>query len=238
MRIGRGHAVAHQPPAVAHARRASAGRRSQPNRRAPSRMHSTRRRSLNGTPRLGMDRRLVQDAQLDRIHARASSASSSIADSTAQQARRLARRAHVLAARQVELAPAGAASAGWARRRGRARTSRVCSANSAQGAGVHGDVVAHARPAGRPAPRPGAPAGSVIGRQPMSWKICCRVSATLTGCSSSRAASAARIVSEWMPSLEPNPPPTKGVTMWIRSGSIWSVLAIAVRASPTICELT
>ena len=41
-----------------------------------------------------------------------------------------------------------------------------------------------------------------------------------------------------MPSLEPNPPPTNGATIRIRSSFIRSVLAIAVRASATICELT
>ena len=54
---------------------------------------------------------------------------------------------------------------------------------------------------------------------------------TLTGCFSSRAASAARMVSEWMPSLEPNPPPTNGVTIRIRSLSIRSVLAVVYPAA-------
>ena len=53
-----------------------------------------------------------------------------------------------------------------------------------------------------------------------------------------RAANAARMVSAWIRSLEPNPPPTYGVMMWIRSGSISSVLAIEARAASTICVLT
>jgi hypothetical protein len=47
----------------------------------------------------------------------------------------------------------------------------------------------------------------ISGRIPTSWKICCRVIATLTGCFNCRAASNARIVSAWTSSLEPNPPP-------------------------------
>src|SRR5258707_105129 len=47
-----------------------------------------------------------------------------------------------------------------------------------------------------------------VAREPTRWKICCRVITTLTGWFNRRAAGAARIGSEWMASLEPNPPPT------------------------------
>jgi hypothetical protein len=90
--------------------------------------------------------------------------------------------------------------------------------------------------------RPSRPAPSrtrwlVIGRMPRRWTICCRVTTTLTGRPSSRAASAARIVSLWMPSFDPNPPPTKEATSRIRSSGIRSVLAIEVRAQATTCAL-
>ena len=194
-------------------------------------MHSTSRRSLNGTPRLGMDRRLVLDAQLDRVHVeRVGQFVHRRLDR--EQARRLARRADVLAARQIELDAAGGASAGSARHRARAPTWRVCSTYSVATARLHRRPRGRTRPAGRRASAPSRTRWLVAGRLPTSWKICCRVSTTLTGCRSSRAASAARIVSAWMPELGAEAAADErrrrcGPAL----GSIWSVLAIAVRAA-------
>src|SRR5438034_753855 len=65
-----------------------------------------------------------------------------------------------------------------------------------------------------------------------TWR---RVSATLTGRSSWRAASEASMTSACGPSLEPKAPPTKAASTWTRSTGIASVDAIARRVVVTIC---
>ncbi len=96
----------------------AAGRRSQPNRRAPSRRHSTRLPVAEGHVR-------VSGSTVGSFRIRSSTGSIPSACGQLvhrrldrEQARRLARRADVLAARQVERRQPVAASAGGARRRG------------------------------------------------------------------------------------------------------------------------
>ena len=117
-------------------------------------MHSTSRRSLNGTPRLGMDLRLVQDPELDRIHPqRVRPARPSPTRPPAGPAPRPARGRPRRAAGRAP--SAGAASAGWARRTAARAAVAVCSAYSDSGlvCMVTSWPRATSRPS-RPAPEP------------------------------------------------------------------------------------
>ena len=95
------HAVAHQPAAVPqHLPAARAPRPAEP---ARAFAHAFDQPPVaERLPGFGMRPRLVQDAELDRVHAERDG---ELVDRRLerQQARRFARRAHVFAARQIEL---------------------------------------------------------------------------------------------------------------------------------------